>query len=89
MNLTAELSFYPLAEDYIPPIKSFIRALASAADIEIVTNRMSTQVSGEFEAVTRAVNQAMKAGMAGEERVVLVVKYLNTALPIHSPPDLD
>lgn len=89
MNLTAELSFYPLAEDFIPPVKSFIRVLGEAPGIEILTNRMSTQISGDFEAVTRAINQAMKAGMSGEDRVVLVVKYLNTALPIHSPPDLD
>lgn len=89
MQLTAEMSFYPLAEDYIPPIKAFIAELALQPGLKVVTNRMSTQIAGEFDAVSSAINACMKASMAGPGRVVLVVKYLNTALPIKSPPDLD
>ncbi|MBT8061745.1 MAG: hypothetical protein HKO64_11675 [Xanthomonadales bacterium] len=89
MQLTAELSFYPLAEDYIPPIKAFITELAGQAGLQMVTNRMSTQISGSFDDVTQAINQAMRACMSGPGRAVLVVKYLNTALPVLSAPDLD
>lgn len=89
MQLTAELSFYPLAEHYIPPIKAFIAELAARPGLQIVTNRMSTQIAGEFADVTGAVNGAMQACMSGPERAVLVVKYINAALPVHTAPDLD
>ncbi|MDX1459900.1 MAG: hypothetical protein R3348_02480 [Xanthomonadales bacterium] len=89
MHITAELSLYPLDREYIPLIKRFIGALQSHTNLDIVVNQMSTQVSGDFSAVTGAINQAMRECLSGPERAALVVKYLNTSLPIATAPDLD
>ena len=52
MNIVADMSLYPLKDGPIPTIISFIREMQQQDGIEIVTNQLSTQVSGEFEAVT-------------------------------------
>jgi uncharacterized protein YqgV (UPF0045/DUF77 family) len=88
MNIVAEMSLYPLKDGAVPDIIGFIRELRRQAGIEIVTNQLSTQLRGEFEAVTQAVNGCMRMAMAAPNTVVLVVKYLNVDLEIGRAPTL-
>ena len=89
MNITVDISLYPLDADYVPPIKAFIRALNAFDGIEIVTNQLSTQLRGDFDTVTQALNTAMRAGMEQNRKVVFVTRYLNADLDISRPPSLD
>ena len=89
MNITVDISMYPLDADYKPPIKAFIRRLREFDGFEIVTNQMSTQVRGEFDLVMSAVNTCMKEAMAANEKVVFVTKCLNGDLEITRPPRID
>lgn len=88
MNIVAEMSLYPLKDGAVPDIIDFIRELRRQAGVEIVTNQLSTQLRGEFEAVTQAVNGCMRMAMAASNTVVLVVKYLNVDLEIGRAPTL-
>jgi uncharacterized protein YqgV (UPF0045/DUF77 family) len=89
MKTTIEISMYPLNADYKPPIKAFVRQLRAHDGIEIVTNQMSTQVRGEFDVVTAAVNACMKEAMANNAKVVFVTKWLNGDLEIGHLPEID
>ena len=89
MEITAELSMYPLDANYKPPIIDFIMDLRQQPGIEIVTNQLSTQLRGSFEDVTRAINRGMEKAMQENHRVVFTVKYLNTGLEIAQVPRLD
>jgi len=89
MEITAELSMYPLAANYKPPIIDFIMDLRAQPGIEIVTNQLSTQLRGEFDDVTRAIDLCMKKTMQAERRVIFTVKYLNVGLDIAQTPKLD
>lgn len=89
MQITVDISMYPLNSDYKPPIKAFVRRLRQQPGLELVTNQLSTQVRGEFEAVTGALNACMQETMAEEGRVVFVTRYLNTGLDISSLPEID
>jgi len=88
MNIVAEMSLYPLKDGAVPDIIDFIRELRRQAGVEIVTNQLSPQLRGEFEAVTQAVNGCMRMAMAASNTVVLVVKYLNVDLEIGRAPTL-
>jgi uncharacterized protein YqgV (UPF0045/DUF77 family) len=89
MKIVADLSLYPLKDGPVPEIIRFIKDIRGQDGIEIVTNQLSTQLRGEFEAVTGAINQCMRAVMAvSSNTVVLVVKYLNVDLEIGRPPSL-
>jgi uncharacterized protein YqgV (UPF0045/DUF77 family) len=88
MRITVELSLYPLHENFVGPITDFILELRGQPGIEVVTNQMSTQVRGEFEAVTAAVTRCTRSCMEGVHPVVLVAKFLNADLDIQNPPGI-
>jgi len=88
MNIVADLSLYPLKDGPIPDIIEFIKEMREQGAIEIVSNQLSTQLRGEFEAVTGAISHCMRQAMATPNTVVLVVKYLNIDLEIGRAPSL-
>ena len=89
MRITADISLYPLAEDFTPGITDFIRRLRREPGIEVITNQLSTQLRGEFADVTGALGRCMQASMAGGGHMVFVVKYINADLPIASVPAIE
>ena len=88
MKIVAEMSLYPLTEGPIEHIIDFILELRRRQGIEVITNQLSTQIRGEFSAVTSAVNDCMELTMAAPHTVVLVVKYLNRDIEIGRAPTL-
>jgi uncharacterized protein YqgV (UPF0045/DUF77 family) len=88
MKIVAEMSLYPLKDGAVPDIIEFIRELRRQDGIEIVSNQLSTQLRGEFEAVTGALNRCLRKAMAAPNTVVLVVKYVNVDLEIGRAPTL-
>jgi len=89
MKITVDISLYPLDSNYLPPIKDFIRRLRTIDGLELVTNQLSTQVRGEFDTVTTALNECMKESMKSGEKLVFVTRYLNSDLEIGRLPDID
>jgi len=88
MKIVADMSLYPLRDGPIPNIIEFIEDLQKRDDIEIVSNQLSSQLRGEFDAVTGAINECMKKAMRASNTVVLVVKYLNIDVEIARAPSL-
>ena len=88
MKIVADMSLYPLKDGPIPTIIEFIEELQGRDGIEIVTNQLGTQLRGEFEAVTSAINECMFKAMTASNTVVLVVKYLNIDVEIGRKPSL-
>ena len=88
MRIVADMSLYPLKDGPVPSIIEFIEELQQQDGIEIVTNQLTTQLRGEFEAVTQAINHCMQKAMEASNTVVLVVKYLNVDLEIDKAPSL-
>ena len=82
------MSLYPLRDGPVPVIIDFIRDLREQDGVEIVTNQLGTQLRGEFEAVTHAVNHCMRKAMEAPNTVVLVVKYLNIDVELGRAPSL-
>ena len=76
MKLTADLSVYPLREDYKVAVLGFIDELLQDQQVVAVTNSMSTQVSGEDEAVFKAIQAALKVSYERFGRQVLVAKCI-------------
>lgn len=88
MKIVADMSLYPLKDGPIPNIIEFIKELQIQEGIEVVTNQLGTQLRGEFEAVTGAINHCMRKAMESPNTVVLVVKYLNINAELKSKPSL-
>ncbi len=89
MRITAEVSLYPLQDQFLPRIETFIRTIDRAPGLEVIVNQMSTQFRGELKDVTKAVEQALASSFQAGGPQVLVAKFLNADLPIGEAPDLD
>jgi uncharacterized protein YqgV (UPF0045/DUF77 family) len=76
MRTAVEISLYPLDEDYVPPIKDFIGRINAHAGLSVVTNAMSTQVSGEHEALFAALAAETRRTFEAGGRAVFVMKVL-------------
>jgi len=76
MHIAVEISLYPLADEFLPPIRAFIARLNAHPRLAIVTNSMSTQVSGELDDVFDALRAEAAATFANPQRSILVMKVL-------------
>lgn len=75
MYLSVQLSYYPLSEDYKPPIRDVIARL-QASGLDVYPNRMSTQVFGEFEAVMTVLSDTLKWSFETYGKAVFVANFL-------------
>lgn len=75
MELSVELSYYPLDADYKPLIRAFIEALKTSG-LDVHSNRMSTQLFGDFDDVMSALSQLMKWSFEQHGKAVFVAKFL-------------
>ena len=80
MRVAVDVSLYPLDEDFVPPIRDVIRRLNSHAELEIETNRLSTQIRGDYDVVMRALQAEMKTTFERVPKAVFAIKILNNPL---------
>lgn len=76
MQLSVEISKYPLAEDYKGPIKAFIEQLHTEPDLLVISNTMSTQIFGEYDVVMQALQRCMHWSMSTYGKLVFVCKFI-------------
>ncbi|WP_163930844.1 YkoF family thiamine/hydroxymethylpyrimidine-binding protein [Paraferrimonas sp. SM1919] len=80
MILTAEISMYPLADDYLTPIRWFISELEKAPNIKRRTTATSTTIQGEYDEVMQVLNCCMKQSHEKFGQASFVVKFLKGEL---------
>ncbi len=51
MEISVDISLYPLQEAFVEPILAFIDAVEKAENIDVVRNSLSTQVFGDYHLV--------------------------------------
>ena len=78
MRAAVEISMYPLAGDYRPPIQAFIDRLNTHPGLSVRTNALSTQVWGPLDQVMAilAGEMARSAAAAGAPQLIFVMKVL-------------
>lgn len=76
MEIAIEISLYPLDANYIPAIRDFIERLNADGRFKIVTNSLSTQIFGEYDAVFAALLRELRITLQREHKSVLVMKVL-------------
>lgn len=77
MQVAVDLSYYPLTEDYEPPIKAFIRGLKQHPGLMVATNPLTTQVSGDYDVVMTAIQAEIKQCLENGPVASFVLKVLN------------
>ena len=80
MRVAVDISLYPLADDFLPPIKDVIDRLNAESSVEVVTNAMSTQIRGEYDEVMAVLNREIKKTFDQYAKAVFAIKILNNPL---------
>ena len=71
---------YPLHENYKPLIIDFIKRLRLYPQIKIITNGMSTQLFGSYEAVMKILNTEIRMTFKDNKSIVFNIKIINSDL---------
>lgn len=83
MNVSIDISYYPLKDEFIPPIKDFIDRLNTYSNIAVRTNGMSTQVFGKYfevmEIITNEIHESFELPHS-----VFILKIINADLQVFS-----
>lgn len=79
MNISIDISYYPLQEEFIPHILDFIDRINQHEELEAETNGMSTQIFGEYKYVMNAITQEIEKSFALPHSV-FVLKIINADL---------
>ena len=80
MQVAVDISLYPLTEDFIPPIQDVIDRLNNHDGLDVVTNPMSTQIRGEYDAVMTALHKEIKTSFEQMPKAVFAIRILNNPL---------
>ncbi len=83
MNTSVDISYYPLKDEFIPPIKHFIDRLNMHNSIVVKTSGMSTQVFGDYFEVMAILTKEIHKSFELPHSV-FILKIVNADLQIHS-----
>ncbi len=86
MQATAEISLYPLSEDYKDVIIEFILKLRQHNGLRVETNGMSTHVFGEYDTIMAAITTEGKR-VFDSGKAVLLIKLTGTDQSMETLPD--
>lgn len=79
MKTSIDISYYPLKNEFIPPILDFINRLNTHENIVVQTNGMSTQLFGEYfevmDILTKEIHKSFELPHS-----VFVLKIINSDL---------
>lgn len=76
MQLSVEISMYPLKEEYIPAIQGFIDRVNARDDIKVITNVMSTQIFGDYDVVMDLMRDEIRHSYQQHGRAIFVCKFI-------------
>ena len=76
MKLTADISMYPMAENYIEPIRAFIQQLNVYDDLQVTTYPTSTVLVGEHAILMDALKDALEWSQKNFGTSVFVTKFI-------------
>lgn len=80
MRVAVDISLYPLAEEFLTPIREFIERLNNNLSLEIRTNPMSTQIRGEYDEVMAVLQSEMKTTFERTPKAVFAIRILNNPI---------
>ena len=78
MNISIEISMYPLDKEYIAPIDKFLSKLHNIKGLKVHTNNMSTQVFGASDLVFPTLQKLIEDTYNTMDQCPFVIKVLKS-----------
>ena len=80
MKVAVDISLYPLADEFLPPIKDIVERLNANSAVEVQTNAMSTQIRGEYDAVMGVLRDEIRTTFEQCPKAVFTIRILNNPI---------
>ena len=77
MQLSVDISLYPLKDEYVPAVVDIIERLKQYDGLRVIGNTMSTQIFGEYDLVHDALRAEMRHSFATQGRAIFVCKFVD------------
>ncbi len=84
MNISVELTFSPLQDDFEDHIINFIKSLR-VSGLTILENPLSTQVFGEYDTVMKVLNAEVKTAFELMDKGLLFMKIVKSDRSDYEP----
>ncbi len=76
IQVSIDISMYPNKEDFIPPIKGFIKKINAYKNLKITTFPTSTVVQGEYDYAMNSVKDTILVCQKKFDNAVYVMKVI-------------
>jgi len=83
MNISVEISYYPMQEEYVQPILEFIDRLKKHIEIQTKNTGISTQIFGGYADVMRILTIEIEKSFALPNSI-FVLKIINSDLQTYT-----
>ena len=76
MEISVDISMYPLQKDFEAPILAFIELLEMEERVEVVRNELSTQVHGDYKVIMSLLEKEMFSVFTEIPDSIFVLKFV-------------
>jgi len=76
MEISIDISMYPLQAEYETAIAAFIDLLEKETRVEVVRNELSTQVHGEYKVIMSLLETEMFSVFTEIPHSIFVIKFI-------------
>ncbi len=84
MNISIDISMYPLHENFEQPVIEFIKILRDSS-FHVEENGLSTQIFGPYKEVMAFVNSNIHSSLLNERNCVFILKIVTDDRSHHAP----
>jgi hypothetical protein len=76
MEISVDISMYPLQKEFEAPILVFISELEKESSVEVVRNELSTQVHGDYKVIMVLLEKEMFSVFTDIPDSIFVLKFV-------------
>ncbi len=76
MEISVDISMYPLQKDFEAPILAFIAALEKEKSVEVIRNELSTQVHGDYTTIMQMLEKEILSVFTEIPDSIFVIKLV-------------
>ncbi len=76
MEISVDISMYPLQKDFETPILAFIAMLEKEKSVEVVRNELSTQVHGDYKVIMALLEKEIFSVFTEIPDSIFVLKFV-------------
>jgi uncharacterized protein YqgV (UPF0045/DUF77 family) len=76
MEISVDISMYPLQHDFEAPILTFISLLEKEECVEVIRNELSTQIHGDYKIIMALLEKEMFSVFTEIPDSIFVLKFV-------------